>query len=60
MLTSSCDGSSVSSTTGFSDSTQTSADFTPSPMLTARASAFSEIRQKPPGITCQPSGVAAA
>ncbi|MNU01776.1 hypothetical protein D3C86_2140300 [compost metagenome] len=29
-------------------------------MLTARASGSSEIRQNPPGITFQPSGVAAA
>ena len=46
--------------TGFVDSTQTSADCTPSPMVMARASGAPEIRQKPPGMTCQPSGVAAA
>ena len=53
-------GSRLAASTGRSASTQTSADSTPSPIDTARASAWSEMRQKPPGITRQPSGVAAA
>ena len=53
------EGSRVEASTGFWASTQTSADSTPSPIETARASGWSEIRQNPPGITRQPSGVAA-
>ena len=51
---------SVSIATGLDDSTQTSADCAPSPMLMARASGPAESRQNPPGMTRQPSGVAAA
>ncbi len=53
-------GSRVTCSTGASAVTQTSLERTPLRRLTARASGSSEIRQKPPGITFQPSGVAAA
>jgi len=53
-------GSRLTCSTGSSEVTQTSLDRTPLRMLTARASRSSEMRQKPPGITFQPSGVAAA
>ena len=53
-------GSSVAAETALSDTTQTSAARAPSPIETARASGCSAIRQKPPGMMVQPSGVAAA
>ena len=59
-FTASLCGRSVTISAGLSPSTQTSAERTPSPMEKARASGSSEMRQKPPGITRQPSGVAAA
>jgi hypothetical protein len=43
-----------------SETTQTSAARAPSPIDTARASACSAMRQKPPGMTIQPFLVAAA
>ena len=53
-------GSKVEADTALSDTTQTSAERAPSPIDTARASACSAIRQKPPGRMVQPWGVAAA
>ena len=46
--------------TGLRAITQTSEVRASSPMEMARTSAFSEVRQKPPGMTVIPSGVAAA
>ena len=48
-------GSNVVSATGLSDSTQASPVRPPRCRLTARASASSATRTKPPGITRQPS-----
>ena len=53
-------GNSVAAETALSETTQTSAARAPSPIDTARASSCSAIRQKPPGMMVQPSGVAAA
>ena len=50
----------VMRSTGFSPITQTSAARAPSPIEMARTSGRSDVRQKPPGITRMPSGVAAA
>ena len=60
MRTVSSVGSKLTIATGVSASTQTSADCTPSPIATARASARPEMRQKPPGMMFHPSGVRAA
>jgi hypothetical protein len=53
-------GSRLEVATVLLDTTQTSAARAPSPIETARESSRSAIRQNPPGITVQPSGVAAA
>ena len=53
-------GSRLAVETALSETTQTSAALAPSPIDTARASSWSAIRQKPPGMMIQPSGVAAA
>jgi hypothetical protein len=50
----------VIGSTGRSESTHTSVARAPSPIEMARASGWSETRQKPPGMIRQPSGVAAA
>ena len=50
----------VTRSTGLSAITQTSAVRASSPMEMARTSGWSEVRQKPPGMICMPSGVAAA
>ena len=60
MRTVSSVGSRLTISTGLSASTQTSADWTPSPIDTARASVRPEMRQKPPGMIFHPSGVCAA
>ena len=53
-------GNSVEACTALSETTQTSAARAPSPIDTARASACSAMRQKPPGMMIQPFSVAAA
>ena len=55
-----CPAAASSVGTALSETTQTSAARAPSPIETARASSCSAIRQKPPGMMVQPSGVAAA